>query len=50
MLTRSTSQIDVIIGFSTGDIVWFDPISNKYARINKNVFYSINPKGRRRES
>ncbi|KAF8537348.1 putative catabolite repressor protein [Trichophaea hybrida] len=36
MLTRSTSQIDVIIGFSTGDIIWFDPISNKYARINKN--------------
>ncbi|KAA8909940.1 WD40-repeat-containing domain protein [Sphaerosporella brunnea] len=36
MVTRSTHQIDVIIGFSTGDIIWFDPISNKYARINKN--------------
>ncbi|KAF8246528.1 WD domain-containing protein [Wilcoxina mikolae CBS 423.85] len=41
MLTRSASQIDVIIGFSTGDIIWFDPISNKYARINKNGI--INP-------
>ena len=37
MITRSESHLDVIIGFSTGDIMWFDPISNKYARINKNV-------------
>lgn len=37
LVTRSANQIDVIIGFSTGDIIWFDPISNKYARINKNV-------------
>ena len=37
MLTRSASQLDVIIGFSTGDIIWFDPISNKYARLNKIV-------------
>jgi catabolite repression protein CreC len=29
--------LDVIIGFSSGDIIWFDPISNKYARLNKNV-------------
>ncbi|KAI5778172.1 WD40-repeat-containing domain protein [Geopyxis carbonaria] len=36
MVTRSANHIDVIIGFSTGDIIWFDPISNKYARINKN--------------
>jgi hypothetical protein len=27
----------VIIGFSSGDIIWFDPISNKYGRLNKNV-------------
>ncbi|KAH8154140.1 uncharacterized protein LAJ45_01908 [Morchella importuna] len=35
-LTRSSSHLDVIIGFSTGDIIWFDPMSNKYARLNKN--------------
>jgi len=39
MLTRSTNQLDVIIGFATGDIIWFDPTSNKYARINKNVTF-----------
>ncbi|KAI5807410.1 catabolite repression protein creC [Peziza echinospora] len=36
-LTRSASHMDVVIGFSSGDIMWFDPMSNKYARINKNV-------------
>ncbi|KAF8468972.1 WD40-repeat-containing domain protein [Kalaharituber pfeilii] len=35
-LTQSSSHLDVVIGFSTGDIMWFDPMSNKYARINKN--------------
>ncbi|KAM3586568.1 hypothetical protein VKS41_001637 [Umbelopsis sp. WA50703] len=35
MLTRGADHLDVIIGFSTGDILWFDPLSNKYARINK---------------
>ncbi|PWW80794.1 WD40 repeat-like protein [Tuber magnatum] len=36
LLTKSSTHLDVIIGFSSGDIVWFDPISNKYARLNKN--------------
>ncbi|KAI5790445.1 catabolite repression protein creC [Pyronema domesticum] len=35
-LTRSPTCLDVIIGFSTGDIIWFEPFSNKYTRINKN--------------
>ncbi|KAJ2961583.1 hypothetical protein NQZ79_g3116 [Umbelopsis isabellina] len=35
MLTRGADHLDIIIGFSTGDILWFDPLSNKYARINK---------------
>lgn len=35
-LTQSTSHIDVILGFNTGDIIWYEPISQKYARINKN--------------
>ncbi|KAI8066310.1 uncharacterized protein B0P05DRAFT_213021 [Gilbertella persicaria] len=37
VLTRGADQLDIIIGFTTGDIVWFDPLSNKYGRINKGV-------------
>ncbi len=37
LLTRSANHIDVVIGFSSGDIIWFDPMSNKYTRLNKNV-------------
>ncbi|KAK3825813.1 MAG: WD40-repeat-containing domain protein [Benniella sp.] len=35
ILTRSCDHLDVIIGFSTGDIMWFDPLCNKYFRLNK---------------
>ncbi|KAF9099160.1 hypothetical protein BGX29_007275 [Mortierella sp. GBA35] len=35
ILTRSCDHLDVIIGFSTGDIIWFDPLCNKYYRLNK---------------
>ncbi|KAG0001550.1 hypothetical protein BGZ65_003384 [Modicella reniformis] len=35
ILTRSCDHLDVIIGFSTGDIMWFDPLCNKYYRLNK---------------
>ncbi|CAG8589395.1 3997_t:CDS:2 [Funneliformis caledonium] len=34
-LTRSCDHLDVIIGFSSGDIIWFDPLCNKYYRLNK---------------
>lgn len=33
--TRSPSRLDVIIGFSSADIVWFEPFSARYSRINK---------------
>ncbi|TPX70675.1 hypothetical protein SpCBS45565_g01663 [Spizellomyces sp. 'palustris'] len=33
MLTRD--NIDTVIGFSTGDILWYSPISGKFARLNK---------------
>ncbi|KAH0545203.1 hypothetical protein FGG08_000657 [Glutinoglossum americanum] len=36
VITRSSTHLDVIIGFSTGDIMWYEPISQKYARLNKN--------------
>ncbi|KAI8352533.1 hypothetical protein BD560DRAFT_225287 [Blakeslea trispora] len=37
LLTRGADHLDIIIGFTTGDIVWFDPLCNKYGRINKGV-------------
>ncbi|KAI9826543.1 MAG: hypothetical protein M1832_006139 [Thelocarpon impressellum] len=35
-LTKSSSHLDVIIGFSCGDVIWYEPMSQKYARLNKN--------------
>ncbi|KAF2279757.1 WD40 repeat-like protein [Westerdykella ornata] len=35
-VTKGPTHIDVILGFSTGDIIWYEPMSQKYARINKN--------------
>ncbi|KAF7732553.1 hypothetical protein EC973_003300 [Apophysomyces ossiformis] len=35
MTTRSNDHLDVVIGFSTGDCVWYDPMSSKYFRLNK---------------
>ncbi|QRW14357.1 catabolite repression protein creC [Ceratobasidium sp. AG-Ba] len=34
-LTSSSTCLDVIIGFNTGDLVWFEPMSSRYVRINK---------------
>ncbi|THU88588.1 WD40 repeat-like protein [Dendrothele bispora CBS 962.96] len=34
-LTASPERLDVIIGFSTGDLIWLDPIASRYARLNK---------------
>ncbi|KAL7317078.1 hypothetical protein PS15m_003479 [Mucor circinelloides] len=33
--TRCDDHLDIIIGFSTGDIIWYDPLSCKYVRLNK---------------
>ncbi|KAI9506244.1 WD40-repeat-containing domain protein [Coemansia spiralis] len=38
--TRSDNRLDVVLGFVHGDIIWYEPISGKYARINKNSGYS----------
>lgn len=35
--SRTTNHVDVIIGFSTSDIMWYEPISQRYSRINKRV-------------
>ncbi|KAF9911202.1 hypothetical protein EC991_004426 [Linnemannia zychae] len=43
VLTRSCDHLDVIIGFSTGDIIWFDPLCNKYYRLNKQSIIKDSP-------
>ncbi|KAI8344804.1 WD40-repeat-containing domain protein [Chlamydoabsidia padenii] len=35
LVTRSSEHLDVIIGFSSGDCVWYDPLTSKYFRLNK---------------
>ncbi|KAI8067151.1 WD40-repeat-containing domain protein [Gongronella butleri] len=34
-VTKTNEHLDVIIGFSSGDIVWYDPLTSKYFRLNK---------------
>jgi len=36
LLTKDISSIEVVIGFHTGDIILYDPISGKYTRYNRN--------------
>jgi hypothetical protein len=36
-ITKGPGHLDVVMGFSTGDIIWYEPMSQKYTRINKNV-------------
>ena len=35
-ITKSNSHLDIIMGFNTSDIIWYEPLSQKYARLNKN--------------
>jgi WD40 repeat protein len=42
-VTKSPSHIDMVMGSSAGDIIWYEPISQKYARINKNGVVSNSP-------
>ncbi|KXN92246.1 putative catabolite repression protein creC [Leucoagaricus sp. SymC.cos] len=41
--TSSGEHLDVIIGFNTGDLVWLDPITSRYARLNKQGCISNSP-------
>ncbi|ORY81457.1 WD40-repeat-containing domain protein [Protomyces lactucae-debilis] len=34
-VTKTQRSMDVVIGTSTGDICWYDPVSTKYLRFNK---------------
>ncbi len=38
--TKGPNHVDVILGASTGDIVWFEAYSQKYVRVNKNNIIS----------
>ncbi|RDW85649.1 catabolite repression protein-like protein creC [Coleophoma crateriformis] len=42
-VTKSPQHIDLIMGFSTGEIIWFEPISQKYTRLNKNGIINSTP-------
>ncbi|KAL9050565.1 MAG: hypothetical protein Q9162_006560 [Coniocarpon cinnabarinum] len=35
--TKSPVHLDVVIGFSSADIMWYEPMSQKYSHLNKNV-------------
>ncbi|KTW25754.1 hypothetical protein T552_03367 [Pneumocystis carinii B80] len=41
--TKSINQIDTVFGFSTSDIIWFDPISTKYTHLNKQGIVNSSP-------
>ncbi|KAJ1663518.1 hypothetical protein IW140_004947 [Coemansia sp. RSA 1813] len=38
--TRSENRLDIILGFVHGNIIWYEPISGKYVRLNKNSGYN----------
>ena len=42
-LTKTASHMDLIMGFSTGDLIWWEPFTQKYSRINKNGVINPHP-------
>ncbi|KAL8304973.1 hypothetical protein RB597_004066 [Gaeumannomyces tritici] len=42
-VTRSTTHIDVVMGFSTGEVIWWEPVSQRYMRLNKNGIINGTP-------
>ncbi|KAI8631130.1 WD40-repeat-containing domain protein [Xylariaceae sp. FL1651] len=43
LVTKSSSHIDVIMGFSTGEIIWWEAMSQRYTRLNKNGVINKTP-------
>ncbi|KAL9113529.1 MAG: hypothetical protein Q9227_002266 [Pyrenula ochraceoflavens] len=41
--TKNPSHIDLVLGSSAGDIIWYEPMSQKYARLNKNGVVNSSP-------
>ncbi|KAK2733390.1 hypothetical protein FQN57_002147 [Myotisia sp. PD_48] len=42
-LTKSSAHLDIVMGSSAGDIIWYEPMQQKYARINKNGAINDSP-------
>ncbi|KAL2264866.1 hypothetical protein VTJ83DRAFT_7376 [Remersonia thermophila] len=42
-VTRSSTHIDVVMGFSTGEILWWEPVTQRYMRLNKNGTINATP-------
>ncbi|KAI9691034.1 MAG: hypothetical protein M1822_008654 [Bathelium mastoideum] len=42
-ITKTASHIDIVMGFNYADIIWYEPISQKYSRINKNGIINPHP-------
>ncbi|TGJ88424.1 hypothetical protein E0Z10_g366 [Xylaria hypoxylon] len=43
LVTKSSSHIDIIMGFSTGEIIWWEAMSQRYTRLNKNGVINKTP-------
>lgn len=41
--TKDATHIDVVMGSSASDIIWYEPMSQKYTRINKNGLINNTP-------
>lgn len=39
-VSRSSERLDVILGFSTGDLLWLEPVSSRYTRFNKGALFT----------
>ena len=42
-LTKASNHVDLVAGSSAGDIVWYEPFSQRYNRINKNGIINASP-------
>ncbi|GAA6008987.1 hypothetical protein JCM10207_004056 [Rhodosporidiobolus poonsookiae] len=41
--TASSAQVDVLVGFASGDILWMDPLTARYSRLNKSGIITSSP-------
>ncbi|KAJ1934642.1 hypothetical protein GGF37_006287, partial [Kickxella alabastrina] len=37
---KSNNRLDIIMGFTQGNLIWYDPVCGKYSRLNKNSGYT----------
>lgn len=42
-ITKSASHMDIVMGFSTADLIWYEPLSQRYSRLNKNGVINQSP-------